>query len=218
MFVFINSARFNIESIVTEPSIMRLTILLCLSVWSFIIYLLTKGSFDLSDFYHGILVSWYLANMWTINDAVISITSIKTQNPTSMRNGVLIISPCQPLGYRLFFSFLCRLMQLFKTFFIFTYNSTDFPVMKLFAIIVIIQRAFWILFWHPYFLGFFSYLSRSAFSISRLMGIPVFTDISLTSSINFLSIVVLIVSRLILLFGRAIFYPFHVVLYWPNYQ
>ena len=69
-----------------------------------------------------------------------------------------------------------------------------------------------------YFLVSFSYLSRSAFSISRLMGIPVFTDISLTFSINFLSIVVLIVSRLILLFGRAIFYPFHIVLCWWNYK
>jgi len=36
------------------------------------------------------------------------------------------------------------------------------------------------------------------------MGIPVSTDISLTSSSNFLSIVVLIVSRLILFFGRPI--------------
>ena len=32
--------------------------------------------------------------------------SSKTQNPTSMRNGVMIISPCQPLGYKLFFRFL----------------------------------------------------------------------------------------------------------------
>ena len=40
------------------------------------------------------------------------------------------------------------------------------------------------------------------------MGIPVSMDIYLTSSSNFLSIVVLIISRLILLFGRPSFLLF----------
>ena len=57
-------------------------------------------------------------------------------------------------------------------------------------------------------MGFFLYWSLSAFSISRFMGIPVSMDIYLTSSSNFLSIVVLIVSRLILFFGRPSFFLF----------
>ena len=57
-------------------------------------------------------------------------------------------------------------------------------------------------------MDFFSYLSLRAFSISRFMGIPVSMDIYLTSSSNFLSIVVLIISRLILLFGRPSFFLF----------
>ena len=57
-------------------------------------------------------------------------------------------------------------------------------------------------------MAFFSYWSLSAFSISRFMGIPVSMDIYLTSSSNFLSIVVLIISRLILLFGRPSFFLF----------
>ena len=63
-----------------------------------------------------------------------------------MRNGVMIVSPCQPLDYRLFFGLLCRLMQFFKTVFIFTYNGTDFLVINLSTVSVIIQRAFWVLF------------------------------------------------------------------------
>jgi hypothetical protein len=82
------------------------------------------------------------------------IGSMQRQNPTFIRNGVLIISPCQPLGYRLFFSFLYRLRKLSEAGFIFPNNRTNFLVMKFFTSIVIIQRAFWILFWHLYSLIF----------------------------------------------------------------
>ena len=47
---------------------------------------------------------------------------------------------------QVFLFFFAIFMQLFETVFIFTCNCTDFPVINLFTVSVIIQRAFWILF------------------------------------------------------------------------
>jgi len=46
---------------------------------------------------------------------------------------------------RFFLSFFAIFMQLFKTFFIFADNCTDFLIINLSAVSVIVQRAFWIL-------------------------------------------------------------------------
>ncbi len=91
----------------------------------------------------------YLASIWATNNlasVVISDRFNTTTKPHLYEKWGLDIQSMATLGYELFFSLLYRLRKLPKTLFIFTYNSTDFPVINLFAVPVIKHRTFWMLF------------------------------------------------------------------------
>jgi hypothetical protein len=83
----------------------------------------------------------FIASIWATNNlasVVISDRFNTTTKPHLYEKWGLKIQSMATLGYELFFSLLYRLRKLSKTLFIFTYNSTDFPVMKLSTVSVII--------------------------------------------------------------------------------